>query len=313
MTLSSYELNSTYQKTSLQYEAKITPIKQNVIEEKNNEESNEINNSLLPIVYTNENSLSNPQKFQKILMEKILGSFNQDSNPSLLFPNENTNVQKGAYQGNNPYTQNSNSRPQGLYYSSSSEYYEKTTIEFSAHATIKTPSGEYNIEINFSYTKEFYERNETQIAISNEQFRNQFEIKLDKDDDSLKDLKSMHFIFDIYKEEKKDKREDIFEQLRELLIQRRETIIEMFKKSEDKDIKSDRIKALDNFQVWQENSMQEMNLVSVQKDGIGIFLANSSSESTFLNLNIGENGYSFQASYSKSETTNMKINVETKE
>lgn len=286
MTLSSYELNATYQKTSLQYEAKITPIKQKVIEENNNEESNEINNSLFPIVYTHENSLSNPQKFQKILMEKILGSFNQDSNPNLLFPNENTDIKKDAYQEDNPYMQNSNSLPQGLYYSSSSEYYEKTTIEFSAQATIKTPKGEYNIEINFSYTKEFYERNETKIAISNEQFRNPFEIKLDKDDNSLKDLKSIHFIFDVYKEETKDKKEDIFEHLRELLIQRRETMTEMFKKNEDEDIKNNSIKALDNFQVWQENSTQKMDLIAIQKDGVGIFLANSSSESTFRNLNI---------------------------
>jgi len=60
-----------------------------------------------------------------------------------------------------------NSLPFGFVYESSQEYYEKISFEFNSQATIKTPSGEYQIEINFSYTQEFYEKHETQILYAN--------------------------------------------------------------------------------------------------------------------------------------------------
>lgn len=303
MTLSAYQMNTQYQKVSLNYDAKITPVQEqsSKIEDKNKDESV---NSLVQIVFTDESNLSNPQKFQKLLMENILAGFSNNENKHPLFPNGNIN--KESYEKDNPYSNNMNNSPQGLLYNSSSEYYEKTTIDFSAQARIKTPSGEYNIEINFSYTKEFYERNETQINIANENFRKPIDIELDRDDSSLKELKSLHFIFDVYKEN--DDKKDIFEQIRELFTARREMISQIFENmNEDNENK---IKPLDNFRIWQENSSQEMDLIAIQKDGVGVFLANSSSESNMLNLNVTENGYTLEASYSSSQTSYTEISKE---
>merc|ERR1711941_184026 len=147
-------------------------------------------------------------------------------------PNGEINKNIESYQRGNPYAENMNNLPQGFLYNSSSEYYEKTTIDFSAQARDKTPDGEYNIEINFSYTKEFYEKNETQIQIANKNFEKPIDIKLDK-------------------EENEDKK-DIFEQIKELLAARREAISEMFE-NVNKD-NENRVKPLDNFKIWQENS-----------------------------------------------------------
>jgi len=304
MTLQAYQLNTTYQKTQLQYDATITPVtKQEIQNNSRNDDSEQINTNA-PVIYTNAENLTSPQRFQKLLLENILGRFNQKSSPQSLFPNENIDVNKESYEKGNPYTQNANTLPQGFLYESSNEYYEKTSFEFNFEATIKTPSGEYNIEMNFSYTHEFYERNETQIAIINDDFKNnQLEIEFNEDYENLKDLKSLHFIFDIYNEPKKYDKRDIFEEIRELLVQRREAFLEMLK--EDKNDQNEKtIKRLDNFQIWQESSNNEISLVLAQKDGIGVFLANSNSESNFINLNVNPNGYSLEASY-KSSTTNI--------
>ena len=307
MTLSAYQLNTQYQSVSLSYDAKITPVQQEQSSQIENKASDEGVNTLVPIVFTDESNLSTSQNFQKLLLQNILNGFENNGNGHTLYPNGEINKNIESYQRGNPYAENMNNLPQGFLYNSSSEYYEKTTIDFSAQARVKTPDGEYNIEINFSYTKEFYEKNETQIQIANKNFEKPIDIKLDKDDNSLKDLKSLHFLFDVYKEENEDKK-DIFEQIKELLAARREAISEMFENM-NKD-NENRVKPLDNFKIWQENSNHEMDLVAVQKDGVGVFLANASTESSMLSLNVGENAYSLKASYSNSSFSYTEVSNE---
>jgi len=312
MTLTAYTQNLQYQKTQLQYEAKITPVTENSnkLEEEIVEESN---NSTInaPVIYINESNLSNTEYLQKMIMQKILGAYGNKNEPMALFPNENADISKESYQKGNPYNENTNSLPKGLMYSSSYEYYEKTTIEFNAEAVIKTPNGEYKIELNFSYTQEFYEKNETQIAIANENFRNPLEIELDKDDDSLKDLKSLHFIFDLFKEEDK-KEKDIFEQIKESFKQRREIMLDLFKIDVNKNTSQEESPLLDNFKIWQENKSSDFTLVAAKKDGIGVFLTNTNQDSSYSNLQLTSNGYSFNKAYSHREITISEVSTEIK-
>lgn len=310
--LTAYQLNTQYQKTELKYEAKITPASSEEFKIEKKKNDDEIENSVVnaPIVYTSESDLSSIEQIRKMIMEQVLGGFNPNRTPESLFPNENMDVSNESYLNGNPYAKDLNNMPSGLMYSSNYEYYEKTTIEFSAQARIKTPNGEYNIELKFSYTQEFYEKNETSIAIANEQFKNPFDIELDKDNEKLKDLKSLHFIFDVFDNEKEEK-VDVFEEIRELLKQRREAMLEMFK--EDKEDKvNQNTSTLNNFQVWQETSSSEFNLIAAKKDGVGIFLANASSQSSSIGLNVTHNGYSLQASYSNSEVNYARIESDLK-
>ncbi|WP_072681460.1 hypothetical protein [Arcobacter sp. LA11] len=315
MTLTAYTQNLQYQRTQLQYEAKITPIANasTKLEEDIPEKSN--NNIInAPFVYVNESNLSSTEYLQKMIMQKILGAFDSNNEAMPLFPNENADISKESYQKGNPYNEDANNLPQGFMYSSSYEYYEKTTIEFNAEAIIKTPNGEYKIELNFSYTQEFYEKNEIQIAIANETFKNPFEIELEEDDDdSLKDLKSLHFIFDLFKEEDKEEEKDIFEQIKEALRQRREMMLDLFSKDEkENNVIEEQTSKLDNFQVWQESQNSQFQLVAAQKDGIGVFLANSSQESSYMNLSVNSNGYSLSSGYSHSETSILGVTTEIK-
>lgn len=303
MTLTAVNTYTQYQKTELQYEAKISKVSAEQIEgEKNNSKKNldEINT---PIIYTNESDLSNTQQIRKQILEKLLGGLNQGEEQSL-YPKGD--YEKESYGTKNPYGKEI---PASLFYAQSSEYYEKISFEFSAQARIKTPEGEYNIEVKFSFTQEYYEKNETQIQMAQENFQNPFDIELDKDDNSLKDLKYLHFIFD---SNKKDKNEevDIFEQLKVLFAQREKMLLQSINDDEKKE--NNKIKALDNFNIWQKSSNEEANLVAIQKDGLGVFLANYSNELTTSQVNISESGYSYSQSYYKEESSYMEVTKEIK-
>lgn len=308
MTLSAYNLNTQYQRTELSYEAKISAVKNdNLLEDKENLNENEIQSSLAPVIYTSQADLTNTELIRKQILEKVLGGFSLQNSESSLLPSDNIDVNRESYTKDNPYSNPYKSMPSSLYYASSSEYYEKISFEFSAQATIKTPQGEYNIELKFSFSQEYYEKNETEIRIANENFKKPFEIELDSDDSSLKEMKYLHFIFASYKEEENDKF-DIFEQLRELLTQRDKTILDSIEKNDEK--KELAVNKLDNFKIWQESSQEDMSLVAIQKDGLGVFLSNSSQSSSSINFEANKNGFSFEASYSSSQTTYAEISKE---
>lgn len=301
MNLTSYTQNLQYQKTQTKLELNIKPVEQKptIEQTQNNKEIEETLSEYPPIVFSNEIDLSDPQKFQKALMEQVLSSFNLDK-PEL-FPNENMNYNKQS-EGSNPYMQDNNkAMPQGFLYASNYEYYEKTTVDFNANLTVKTPSGEYNIDVKFSYSHEFYEKNETVVIAANERMQNNpLEISLDKDHDELKDLKNLHFVFDLIKQDEKEEN-DIFKEIKELLAKRHETMLESLEKSQEENEKL-LDKQLDNFTLWQETSTQEMSLVAVKKDGFGIFLAQSYSQTSYMSLNVSSSDSQNQNANSEQTT-----------
>ena len=304
MTLTALNTYTQYQKTEMQYEAKISKVSPDQLEEEKNKDLNSSLQELnTPVIYTNESDLSNTENIRKQILEGLLGGFNQGDKQAL-YPKGD--YEKESYGIQNPYGKEA---PAALYYSQSSEYYEKISFEFSAQARIKTPEGEYNIEVKFSFTQEYYEKNETEIQIAQENFKNPFDIELDKDDDSLKDLKQLHFIFAPYNKEEEEEL-DIFDQLRELLTQRNEMLLQSLKDDEKKDDKE--TKGLDNFSIWQRNSNEEASIVAVQQDGLGVFLSNYSKESSSSQLNVNENGYSYSQSYYKEESSHLEVTKDIK-
>lgn len=304
MTLTALNTYTQYQSTQMQYDAKISKVTPQQLEEEKNKDLNTSLQELnTPVIYTNESDLSNTENIRKQILEELLSGFNQGEEQAL-YPKGD--YEKESYGTKNPYGKDA---PAALYYAQSSEYYEKISFEFSAQARIKTPEGEYNIEVKFSFTQEYYEKNETQIQLAQENFKNPFDIELDKDDDSLKDLKHLHFIFDSYKKDEKEEL-DIFEQLRELLTKRNEMLLQSLKDDEKKE--DNQINPLDNFNIWQKNSKEEANLVAIQQDGLGVFLANYSKENSSRQLSVNENGYSYSQSYYKEESSYLEVNKEIK-
>jgi len=299
MTLAAINTYTQYQKTELSYEAKISAVENEELENKDIDDE-EVRDYNFPVIYANEDDLTNAEYFQKNILQSILGQFNQNQEDYSLFPN-------GNYSSNSSNSPYENNIPASFYYSDQSEYYEKISFEFDASATIKTPEREYNIELKFSFTQEYYEKNETQVAVIQDEFKNPFEINLEKDDKSLENIKQLNFIFASYKEEKSEK-VDIFEQLKELLSQRDKMILDVINNDENRPQKN----TLDNFEIWQKNSKNEINIVAAQKDGIGVFLSNSSSQSSQVRLKANENGYTYQANYSSQSNHYMEFTKDLK-
>ena len=145
MTLSASESYLQVYTQHLQYQTTVTSLDNRPNSGSNKDAlSNELasNNSLnLPILYNNENDLPMIDKVKKSLMQSILGAFSKEGGLSTLFPNDSMQMSTEHYVEENPYTESLTQSPFGFMYESSQEYYEKTTFEFSAQASIKTPQG----------------------------------------------------------------------------------------------------------------------------------------------------------------------------
>jgi len=312
MNFVSNEYSMQSYKQQLQYETKVSFVESNPELEKSKKDldASVIPSSMLnaPVVYSKEEDLPMADKIKKMLMQSILGGFSKEGDPAGLFPNDSMQMNKEHFVQNNPYSESASQIPNGFLYQASSEYYEKTTIEFNAQATIKTPQGEYQIEINFSYTEEFYEKHETQISYAQSHFEKPFEINLPEDDESLKHLKRLDLLFDIIKEDN-EKEKSLMDEIKKILFQRQQLILKTLDEKDNNGVNpaNDVDKTFDNFRVFEKQDNEQNSLIALKKDGVGIFLSNSYSNSSYVSATVGPNGVSVQSGYSQQETTSVSM------
>ena len=78
------------------------------------------------------------------------------------------------------------------------EYYKKNEINFKAQAIIKTTDKEINIDLNITYTKEFYEANKQRVNSSGDTFKDPLIIKYDLSSNYFDSIsEELSFKFDI--------------------------------------------------------------------------------------------------------------------
>jgi hypothetical protein len=297
MNVSGYGLNVQYQKTQLSYEMTLSKVNPNDESQKVLDDSAELSETNLPVVYMSEDDLSNSEILSKMILEATYSQYSTSSTSQSLIPNVKTSNSEDIPEEIQAYA-NQQSLPAGINYTSSSEYYEKTTIDFSGEIKIITPEGEYSIELNLSYSEEFYEKNATFIEIAGEKLQSPLEIALSENDENLKNLNSINLLFDTIPEEQEtDDKNNFFAQLIEYLQERSEYRDDMFEKRQEE--------KMDNYQVYMSRNEESYQLISAQKDGLGIFLSHSESESSYLNIASNENGSYISAGYSSSQTTTM--------
>ena len=297
MNVNGYSMNYQYQKTQLSYEMSISKVDPNEESQKILEENNELGESNLPIVYMSEDSLNNSEILTKMILEATYSQYSGSNSSLSLFPNVQTTNSEDIPDELQAYG-NQHELPSGLLYTSGSEYYEKTTIDFSGEIRIKTPSGEYNIELNLSYSQEFYEKNANFVEIANKNLASPLEIQLDEDNENLKDLHAINLLFQNNEtEEDSDPKNDFFSQLIESLEQRKEYLDTLFTKPQEE--------IMDNYQVYMSKNEEQYQLVSAQKDGVGVFFSHTQSESSYLSVATNPNGSYISAGYSSSQTTSI--------
>jgi len=148
------------------------------------------------LVFNSEADLSVEDKVKKRIIEELLSRLLHSDQKIRLFPNESQN---SAQSSNNPYAQKNSEW--GFSYESKEEYYEKTTMDFSAEATIKTANGEFKINLSLSYSNEFYQRNETSINAYGRGGENPFSVDMQNQKGDFDNVsRDMGFEFDVNKD-----------------------------------------------------------------------------------------------------------------
>jgi len=297
MNVNGYALNTQYQKTQLSYDMSLSKVDPSEESQKLLEEGSKTSESNLHVVYMSEEHLNDSEMFSKMLLEATYSQYSASNTSEFLFPNVKTSNSEDIPAEIKAYA-NQQELPDGLLYASSSEYYEKTTFEFSGEIRIKTPEGEYNIELNLSYTQEFYEKNATFVEIASERLQSPLEIELEEDNENLKGLNSISLLFEnLPEEDNSNNNKDFFDKLMESLKERKEYMESLLDTTiEEK---------MDNFQVRMSRNEEEYQLVSAQKDGFGIFFSHTQSESSYLEMGSNANGSYISAGYSSTETTSF--------
>lgn len=264
-----------------------------------NNKNEKIENSMIDssLVYSDEKNLNFVEKLKKLVIENIFSQFQGNEGAVSLFPNSDSTQFNISQVSANPYEQSLKQSPSGFVYESTQEYYAKTTIDFSTSLSINTPNGQYDIELNLSFTHEYYERNSTRIAIGNEPMR----LDLQEDDDSLKGLKSLDFLFDVNNEEEENK--TLFDQIRDI-IRQRELLMEKLKEDNNTSHFSGvSNNLLDNFKLWEKDDKGNFNPLAIGQGGVGVFLANSYSQSTSFSASVSNDSASFEYSSSSSSSS----------
>lgn len=115
----------------------------------------------LKAIYTSEDNLSLEDKIKKRIIELLLQQIIQGKKQVKLHPqNELLKIKENA----NPYKESLKTQNWGFTFESTQEYYQKSSIEFSTQASIKTNNGDFKINIDLSFSQEFYERHSTKIS-----------------------------------------------------------------------------------------------------------------------------------------------------
>lgn len=208
MKIDSYEVNMQASNSFVQsHESKISvsTFTQTLSENRTaNENSIDVGKSSTKAVFNNENELSVEDRVKKRVIEQLIEQMMKKNSKVKLFPNEYQKMLEK--ENNNPYT-NSGVRGSswGFVYESSEEYYQKSSVEFSAQATIMTSKGEFNIDLNISYSQEFYEMHKTRISFGETNFEDPLLINMQDSVSSFDSIsKNMNFMFDINSDGKKE-------------------------------------------------------------------------------------------------------------
>ncbi|PUE67570.1 hypothetical protein [Arcobacter lacus] len=159
-------------------------------------------------VYNYEEDLSPEDRIKKLIIEMLLEQF---SNQKIsLYPQKMLNTNKENSTTNfpnnffkNPYTNelNNDGKLKAIVFETTEEYYAKQSIDFSAKVKFNTPNKSYEMNLDISFSKEFYESTNTRIVIGDEAFIDPLIINFGEDINPFENISSLKFAFDLNSDE----------------------------------------------------------------------------------------------------------------
>jgi len=143
--------------------------------------------------------LSHDERIKKKILEILLSKFADDSEFKLQPSQEEIEIQKGMDEQMRLRRNDIKTASfRGFHFESTHEYYQKSTIDFSSQASIKTNRGQINIDLDLSFSQEFYEVHKTSISSNQLNFIDPLIINYDGNLKSFDNISSnFSFEFDL--------------------------------------------------------------------------------------------------------------------
>ncbi|RXK05641.1 hypothetical protein [Halarcobacter bivalviorum] len=157
-------------------------------------------------IYSFEDNLSLEDKIKKILIEKLLEKIYNEDEISLLPRKKSTSFVKKNNMINvkdnlsNPYKEapiNQDFELKAMVFNTKETYYEKQSIDFSASVKFQTPNKSYELNLELSFSKEFYELSSSRMVVGDKRFIDPLIVNFDEDVNPFENLSSFRFAFDL--------------------------------------------------------------------------------------------------------------------
>jgi hypothetical protein len=190
------------QSTSIQlhYGEKSTTNESNISIGLNLQESYSLITQNSRVLYDYEDNLTPEDRIKKIIIEILLGRLNENKTESTLYPNKKSGViNNNSLSSTNPYKveQLKEKELKAIVFNTQEEYYQKQDIKFSSSVKIQTPTQSFEMNIDLSFSQEFYESQSTQIIIGDKSFIDPLVINYDEEVNPFANISNLHFAFDL--------------------------------------------------------------------------------------------------------------------
>ena len=151
-------------------------------------------------VYNYEDNLSPEDRIKKIMIEILLGRLHGDKTKTSMHPNKKSNVIKNSsLNSTNPYKihQSNEKELKAIVFNTQEQYFQKQAVKFSSSVKIQTPTQSFEMNLDLSFSQEFYESQSTQIIIGDKSFIDPLVINYDEDVNPFANISNLHFEFDL--------------------------------------------------------------------------------------------------------------------
>ena len=157
----------------------------------------------IQVVFHDERDLSEADRLKKEVIEKLLERLRGEQGEVKLHPKENSNQEVIKTNIPNPYDIPIRKINWGFTVEATQTYYQKSSIDFSSKAQIKTADGkEFNIDLDLSFSKEFYEEHKTKLTIGSSNFIDPLVINYKDNVNGFDNISKLRFAFDLDNDDK---------------------------------------------------------------------------------------------------------------
>ena len=163
------------------------------------------------LAFSSEDMLSPEDRIKKMIIERLLERLSNKDKVSLYPQQKSVNMEfsQNKTQSStssflsaifkNPYKndENQNQELKAMVFTNTQEYYQKESIDFGAKVKFNTPNKSYEMILDISFSKEFYEKTSTRLVIGDEKFIDPLVVNFGEDINPFDNISSLKFAFDL--------------------------------------------------------------------------------------------------------------------